>query len=245
MRIISTVPSQTELLADLGLDNEVVGITKFCVHPENWYKFKTRIGGTKTLDLKKIISLKPDLIIANKEENVKEQIQELGRHCKTHVSEIKTVEDNISLIKELGELTGKRMTALRLATELQEAIASLLPIRPTTAAYLIWKDPYMTVGGDTYIHNVMHTCGLQNVFADAQRYPQTSIPQLMALKPEVLLLSSEPYPFKEKHLIQLQRKLPATQVLLTDGEVFSWYGTRMIKKFSELNELMRNIQARV
>jgi len=237
LRIISTVPSQTELLFDLGLTDEVVGITKFCVHPTQWFKEKTRIGGTKTLNLKKIKDLKPDLVVANKEENLKEQIEAISEFAEVYVSEIKTVSDNLNLIQHLGELTGKRMTALRLKSELTTAFDSLLTITNNRAAYLIWKNPYMTVGGDTYINSIMKKCGFVNVFENSERYPETNLKELSSLNIEFLLLSSEPFPFKEKHIDEIQSVLPNTKIELVDGEAFSWYGTRLLKKVEYLNQL--------
>ncbi len=228
-------------MADLGLETEVVGITKFCVHPNDWYKNKTRIGGTKTLDVDKIRSLHPTLVIANKEENTKEQIEEIMTFCEVYVSEIKTPEDNIELIQKIGELTDKRMTALRLATELQDCLVELKSSRRMTAAYMIWKDPWMTVGRDTYIHSIMKKCGFQNLFADRNRYPETTLEELTQLSPDTILLSSEPFPFKEKHLLELREQLPASQIILVDGEAFSWYGTRLIKKIDYLKNLTSSI----
>jgi len=241
MRIISTVPSQTELLADLGLQAEVIGITKFCIHPQSWFKTKTRIGGTKTLNLELIKQLQPDLIIANKEENVKEQITALGRHCEVFVSDVKTTTDNLKLIPTLGQLTGTRMTAIRLAQKLSAALESIQQVHSKTAAYLIWKDPYMTVGHDTYIHDMLNKCGLRNVFHYQTRYPTTTINALKDKAPELILLSSEPYPFKQEHLQELQSMLPESHIVLVDGEIFSWYGTRLSKKLDELNLLLNTL----
>lgn len=242
LRIISTVPSITELLHDLGCEDEVVGITKFCVHPDHWFRTKTRIGGTKTLHLEKIRTLSPELIICNKEENVKEQIEALSAFSKIFVSDIKTLEDNLQLIPELGSLCHKRMTAIRIEKELQSTINSIKSLTETTAAYLIWQDPYMTVGHDTYIHNFMNQCGLKNVFSDKARYPQTSLDELKWLRPELILLSSEPFPFKAKHAEYISDALPDSKVVCVDGEVFSWYGTRLIKKIDYLNELLASFE---
>lgn len=237
MRIISTVPSQTELLYDLGLRDEVVGITKFCVHPKQWFQGKEKIGGTKSLNLEKIKSLKPDLVIANKEENVKEQIESLSKFCEVYVSDIKTIQDNVELIHELGNLTDKRLTAIRLATELETAYNSIEVKQTIKAAYLIWEKPYMTVGGDTYINAIMQKCGFKNVFSNRKRYPETTLEELASAKVELLLLSSEPFPFKEKHRSEIQSALPQSKIILADGEAFSWYGTRLLKKAEYLNQL--------
>ncbi len=240
MKIISTVPSITELLADLGLDKETIGITKFCVHPQQWFKTKTRIGGTKALDLNKINTLSPTLIIANKEENVKEQIETLNENFEVMVTEIKSPEDNLDLITEIAARTNTRMTGLRLRTELNEAILSLQPKHLKTCAYLIWQKPYMTVGGDTYINSVLEKCGFINIFEDELRYPDTCIRELRELKPEYILLSSEPFPFKKKQLDEIQLLLPDSKVLLVDGEAFSWYGTRLIKKVDYLANFIKS-----
>ena len=231
MRIISTVPSITELLYDLGLENEVVGITKFCVHPNLWYKSKQRIGGTKTLSIQKIISLNPDLIIANKEENVKDQINHLSAHAEIKLTDIRIVEDNLSLIADIATLTNRVNKGEELIEKYNQSFAKIKKSATSkSAVYLIWQDPYMTAGGDTYINSMMNLCGLHNLMKHQLRYPTVDMSQLKELKPEMLLLSSEPYPFKEKHLAHFQSELPNTKVVLVDGEVFSWYGTRLIKK---------------
>jgi ABC-type Fe3+-hydroxamate transport system substrate-binding protein len=255
-RIISLVPSQTELLYDLGLDDEVIGITKFCIHPDNWFRTKTRVGGTKTADIQKITSLKPDLIIANKEENVKEQIEELKKVAPVYVSDIVTLEDALQMIKDIGKLTGKQEKAediahtikarfdeleinkdqystlnsqrdsLNLLTDRQDSLSANQPTQLRTT-YLIWKDPYMAAGGDTFINEMLKRCGLENIFESELRYPQVEIAQLSSLNCKLLLLSSEPYPFKQKHIDELQQLLPATKIILVDGEMFSWFGSRL------------------
>ncbi|MES2004091.1 MAG: helical backbone metal receptor [Bacteroidota bacterium] len=230
-RIISLVPSQTELLFDLGLDTEVIGITKFCVHPDEWFRNKTRIGGTKTVKQEIITSLEPDLIIANKEENVKEQIEALEKMAPVWISDINTIDDAINMIRSIGTITGTTAASENIIhriqkgfTELTEQIASFKKIR---TAYLIWKDPYMVAAGDTFIHDVMSRTGFENVFVQQNRYPEITVEILKQKQTELLLLSSEPYPFQQKHIDELQALLPDTQILLVDGEIFSWYGSRL------------------
>ncbi len=242
MRIISTVPSITELLSDLGLSDEVVGITKFCVHPEAWFRNKERIGGTKTLKVNKILDFKPDLIIANKEENVKEQIEQLQESAEVILTDIRTVQDNIKLIQALSTLTDKRMTGLRLVSEFRSALDSIEPLSPALrCAYLIWQKPYMTIGCDTYIHNVMSNLGLENIFSDRDRYPTISLEDIKEKRPEVILLSSEPFPFGLEHMDFFRSAFPHCQICLVDGEAFSWYGTRLIKKARYLQSLIQSI----
>jgi ABC-type Fe3+-hydroxamate transport system substrate-binding protein len=243
-RIISLVPSQTELLYDLGLENEVIGITKFCVHPEKWFKGKERIGGTKTINIRKIKELQPDLIIANKEENIKEQVEELAQDLPVWISDVNTLEEAYDMIKNIGSMTGKQEEAASLLGRIKIAFAQL-DIRASNkrTAYLIWKDPYMTVGGDTFINDMLSTAGFYNIFQDCQRYPEITIEDLNGVNCELLLLSSEPYPFKQKHIDNLQDQLPGTKILLVDGEAFSWYGSRLLHAATYFQELQKEIDA--
>jgi len=230
-RIISLVPSQTELLYHLGLNEEVVGITKFCIRPEHWFHRKTRVGGTKGIKIDTIRQLEPDLIIANKEENVKEQIVELEKHFPIYISDVKNLQQAYEMIAQVSLITHKIEKGLELVEDIHhrfERIRFFSTEKMVRAAYLIWKDPYMTAGGDTFIHDMMRRCGMKNVFETLERYPPITIKDLQDAAPKVLLLSSEPFPFKEKHVAELQPLLPQTKVLLVDGEMFSWYGSRLL-----------------
>lgn len=241
-RIISLVPSQTELLFDLGLDEEVAGITKFCIHPNEWFRNKTRIGGTKTVNIELIRSLHPDLIIANKEENVEEQVLALEKIAPVWISDINTIDDAIGMIKSIGSITGKTDAANQLAAQVKNNFDAM-PAADTLyrTAYLIWKDPYMAAGSGTFINDVMKQAGLQNVLEET-RYPEIAITTLAAKNTELLLLSSEPYPFKQKHIDVLQEQLPQTKILLVDGEMFSWYGSRLRYTANYLTALLQQIR---
>jgi ABC-type Fe3+-hydroxamate transport system substrate-binding protein len=242
-RIVSLVPSQTELLADLGLETEVIGITKFCIHPDNWFRNKKRVGGTKQVKRDIIHQLQPDLIIANKEENVKEQIEGLAKQYPVWISDINNLADAVLMIREIGSITGKEIAAEHIVTQINDKFSSLTTpgYRPKTC-YLIWKDPYMTVGSDTFIHSMLQTAGFDNMFSDQKRYPEISINDLKNDTCEVLLLSSEPFPFKQKHIDELQQQLPHTQIILVDGEMFSWYGSRLLKAPSYFAELRNQLK---
>ena len=224
-RILSLVPSQTELLFELGLSERVVGITKFCVHPEKWFRTKFRIGGTKKLDFEAISTLNPDLIIANKEENNRADIERLEKEFPVWVSDVNNLDSALEMIQSVAEITGTDGRSL--ATKIQEEFGNLEPITPPQKTlYLIWKDPYMAAGSDTFIHDMMTCCGLENVIS-TKRYPELSTKEIQSLSPEVVLLSSEPYPFKEKHISELKELLPTAAIKLVDGEMFSWYGSRL------------------
>lgn len=241
-RIISLVPSQTELLHDLGLEEEVIGITKFCLHPQKWFKEKTRIGGTKQVHIEKLKALHPDLILANKEENVKEQIEELAKDFPVWISDVNTLEDAYEMIASIGEITGIKETAETLITRIKTNFTELQTTNhQLQTCYLIWKDPYMTIGGDTFIHHLLEKAGFQNVFANATRYPVISIEDLQNANCQLLLLSSEPFPFKQKHADELQPFLPNTKIILVDGEMFSWYGSRLLYAPAYFQSLHRQI----
>ena len=233
MRIISLVPSQTELLHDLGLDEEVVGITKFCVHPQQWFRSKTRVGGTKNIKMEVVHQLNPDLIIANKEENTKEQIEELNKSYRVWITDIKTLDDALQLIKNIGELTNTNIKANLLTDQIKERFTRLnkqlvTRNRKLKTAYLIWQNPCMAAGGDTFIHDMMNHCGFENIFKETNRYPKMTEEQFRGKNCELLLLSSEPFPFKENHIVAFQQQLPDTKIILVDGEMFSWYGSRLL-----------------
>jgi ABC-type Fe3+-hydroxamate transport system substrate-binding protein len=247
-RIISLVPSQTELLSDLGLDEEIIGITKFCVHPNGWFTTKTRVGGTKTVNIEKVKSLRPDLIIANKEENVKEQIEELKRIAPVYVSDISNVQDALQMIADVGNLTNRSEKATALINQITSGFLQLssvicqLSTPPIKTAYLIWKDPYMAAGSDTFINDLLERCGFENVFNKFTRYPEIEITQLSSLNCQLLLLSSEPYPFKQKHINELQPHLPDARIILADGEMFSWYGSRLLHAMDYFKNLIALVQ---
>ncbi len=239
-RIISVVPSQTELLYDLGLDKEVVGVTKFCVHPAEWFRSKVRVGGTKQLNIDKIISLKPDLIIANKEENLQAQIEEeLAHIVPVWVSDIQSIDQALTMIQQIGILVNKEQAANELVTDIADGFKIMRKAAtPLKVAYFIWRDPWMSIGGDTFINNILEMIGWQNVLKDELRYPEISLEQLVSYKPDIVLLSSEPFPFKEKHIAEINAVLPRVKVLLVDGEMFSWYGSRMLKAIPYLESLV-------
>ncbi len=245
--IISLVPSQTELLHHLGLEEEVIGITKFCVHPQRWFRNKTKIGGTKNINIQKIASLQPDLIIANKEENVKEQVEKLEKIAPVWVSDVNNFEDALQMIKQISNLAGKKENADLLVQDIRSAFLKLQATNyklPTT--YLIWNDPYMSIGGDTFINDMLHQCGLQNAFENEERYPIVTAEAIAARGTAIILLSSEPFPFKEKHIdalrlqfAKLNYRIP--KILMVDGEMFSWYGSRMLHAAQYFNELIEHI----
>jgi len=244
-RIISLVPSQTELLYDLGLDEEVIGITKFCIHPDKWFRNKTRIGGTKQLHLEQILALQPDLVIANKEENTQEQVQYLMQHVPVWVSNIHYLDEALEMIESIGEITGKSEQANEIINNIilgfNQIEAEIQDRAPLRTAYFIWREPWMVAGGDTFIDTMLGYCRLENIFAGTDRYPAIDIDHLRTRDCQLVLLSSEPYPFKEKHIAELQGLLPGVRIELVDGEMFSWYGSRLEKAVAYFREFRERL----
>ncbi|WP_194776598.1 ABC transporter substrate-binding protein [Pararhodonellum marinum] len=234
-RIISLVPSQTELLVDLGLEDRLVGLTKFCVHPAGLKKRKTVIGGTKTLNLDSISALKPDLIIGNKEENDLESIQKLEKSYPVWISEVNNLEDAYSLIHHLGQLLDVSEKAKALSEAIKKTLEKPRP-RLGSVVYLIWQNPLMAAGAGTFIDHMLHKAGFENLMRKS-RYPVLEMEMLQSLNPEYLLLSSEPFPFKTKHLRDFEKALPKSKVRMVDGEVFSWYGSSLLKSGSYFEQL--------
>jgi ABC-type Fe3+-hydroxamate transport system substrate-binding protein len=245
-RVISLVPSQTELLYSLGLDEDVVGITKFCVHPAEWFHSKTRIGGTKELKPEIIHQLKPDLIIANKEENLKEQVEDLAERYPLWISDVNDIASAFAMISQVGLLTRRQEEASKLVTEIQIKF-SQMPVWDLipSIAYLIWKDPFMSVGAGTFINAMLEAAGFNNIFSDKARYPEITILELQSRKPELIFLSSEPFPFKQRHVEELKTLFPQSKILLVDGEMFSWYGSRMILAAGYFNGLHERLNIQI
>lgn len=240
MKIVSLVPSLTEILFDFGLTTEeVVGRTKFCIHPEHRVKNVEIIGGTKNINVEKIKSLKPDIILANKEENVKEQVKELMKYHKVIVTHVETLEDNYYLLKNLGNILGKQNIAQQFNLKIQDIFNFEKPKTKLKVAYLIWKNPYMTIGRDTFIHHVLEEIGFENIFRNQKRYPILELEDLA--EADVIFLSSEPFPFKEKHISEIRNVFPDKMIKIVDGEAFSWYGTRIAKTNTYYQDLIKSL----
>lgn len=236
-RIISLVPSQTELLFDLGLGERVVGVTKFCVHPVEARKTATVVGGTKNFDFEKIEALNPDLILGNKEENYQEGIEQLAAKYPVWLSDISTLDEALDMIRRVGFLTGRKERGDALATDIATSFAKLEQAAVTTAAYFIWRKPYMVAALSTFIDDLLRRAGFHNAFSDLTRYPEVTPQQLAAAAPDRILLSSEPYPFSAKHIAEFQDICPQAQIRIVDGELFSWYGSRLRQSADYLRSL--------
>ncbi|KQS47518.1 iron ABC transporter [Flavobacterium sp. Leaf359] len=249
-RIISLVPSQTELLFDLGLEENLVGITKFCIHPYHLKSTKKIIGGTKKVHYEKIKLLQPDIIIANKEENTEEIVEELRKICTVWVTNILTIEDSLQMISDFGQLFNKRTEAQKWIDKIQFALTDFQNFirdkEEQKVAYFIWANPYMVAGGDNFINEMLKLNKFVNIYDNHPkyegRYPEIVI-QKMRIQgdPDLILLSSEPFPFKDEHAFELGRFTHHAKTVFVDGEMFSWYGSRMAKAFDYFKKLHSNL----
>jgi ABC-type Fe3+-hydroxamate transport system substrate-binding protein len=245
LRIVSLVPSQTELLFDLGLQTQVVGATKFCIYPPIARQTASVIGGTKNFDFAKIKAAQPDLIIGNKEENYQEGITQLAQHFPVWLSDITSLPEALDMVRRVGDLTGKAALAEPLAAEIKQSFDHLRLATTTQplAAYFIWRKPYMVAASGTFIDDMLRRAGFRNAFAGLGRYPEVTAEQLAETAPAHILLSSEPYPFGEKHVAEFQEICPAAKIRVVDGELFSWYGSRLRLSAAYFQELRRTAAA--
>ncbi len=245
-RIISLVPSQTELLVDLGLEKFIIGVTKFCIHPSYLRKKKTIVGGTKNIKIDKIKALKPDIILCNKEENTKEIVEACEQIAPTHVSDIFALDDSKELIMQYGEILSCKTAAENIVKKLNIEISKFQQFIKNTkekkVAYFIWRNPWMVAGNNTFINHLLELNNFKNIYSNKQRYPEINLDEITkndAL--DFILLSSEPYPFKEKHISEISKYYKNSQTILVDGEMFSWYGSRLLKAFDYFIQLHRSI----
>ena len=240
-RIVSLVPSQTELLFDLGLSEQVVGVTKFCIHSAGARSKATIIGGTKNFDFDKIAALQPDLIIGNKEENYQAGIEELAAKYPVWLSDIGNLPEALEMIRRVGFIAGAKKKADALAAEIAASFAVLETTAaaeaPVSVAYFIWRKPYMVAATGTFIDDMLRRTGFSNAFADRSRYPEVTAEALAAAAPQRILLSSEPYPFGDKHVAEFRQICPAAKIEIVDGELFSWYGSRLRKSAAYFSSL--------
>ena len=242
MKIISLVPSFTELVMDLGLENELVGRTRFCERPADKVGNVDIVGGTKNPNIEKIKALEADIILGSKEENRKEDIDALRPFTRVLITDITTVEEALEAIGEIGTLLHRPERAEEIIGSIKEEIREIPDVQPVTAAYFIWRNPWMSIGGDTYISDVMRLWGLRNVCEQAERYPVLEPERLAEIRPELIMLSSEPFPFKDKHQAEMEEYCPDSKVVLVDGQWFSWYGSRMADAFRELNHWRKGLE---
>ena len=245
-RIISLVPSQTELLYDLGLEERIMGVTKFCVHPYHFKATKKIVGGTKKVHFEKIRLLQPDIIICNKEENTKEIVDELRKICPVWVTDITTIEDNFQMITDFGQLFNCRTEAQKWNDKLAFALSdfkNFIQDKPVKkAAYFIWKKPFMVAGSANFINELLQLNHFQNIYDNKGRYPEIELKKMrLEGDPDLVFLSSEPYPFQEEDAFEIGRFTHHAKTIFVDGEMFSWYGSRLLKAFDYFKKIHQKL----
>jgi iron complex transport system substrate-binding protein len=243
-RMVSLCPSLTETLFALGLNAEIVGRTSYCIHPAERVRHVATVGGTKDIEIDRVRTLKPDLIIAAKEENAQGTVETLAGTFPVYVVDVADFEDALHAIAALGNLTDRTAAAAVLAGSIRAAFADLRPRTTHRVAYLVWRDPYMAVGADTYICSVLAKCGCANVCAHlTDRYPEVTIEMLRRLAPQWVLLPSEPFAFDDTHVAELAPQLAPARVMCVDGQMFSWYGSRMLPAAEYLQQFVASLEA--
>jgi ABC-type Fe3+-hydroxamate transport system substrate-binding protein len=255
-RVVSLVPSWTQTLFALGAGEMVVAATRFCVEPAEALAGIPRVGGTKNPNLREIVKLKPDLVIANAEENRREDIErlrELGVPVLTTYP--RTVPGAVESILRLGRALDREAQAAALAREITLSVSGIeaglgvwskLRLR---AFCPIWKKPWMTFNADTYAHDVLRMMGFNNVFASAgERYPRTTVEEAVEHRPDIVLLPDEPYEFDHDDLEEMKAMLPVAlgrRVLLISGRDLHWYGVHMVEGLRALNDRLSRLRAAV
>ncbi|NLP58055.1 ABC transporter substrate-binding protein [Lutibacter sp. B1] len=247
-RIISLVPSQTELLCDLALENELVGITTFCVHPYHLKSTKAIVGGTKKVDFEKIIALKPDFILCNKEENTYDFLPKLEQIAPTYFSDVNSIDDSLQLIKDLGTILNRRTESTNLIQKLEYKLNNFKEFikdkETKKVAYFIWFKPWMVTGNDTYINEILKLNKFENIYANMSRYPKVEIDKIRHEgDPDIIILSSEPFHFKDEHAIEIATFTNRSITVFGDGQMFSWYGSRLLLALDYFKELHKKLES--
>ncbi len=234
IRIVSLVPSHTDTLFEMGLEDCIFGITKFCVHPKHFKKSKKIVGGTKSVHFDKILSLNPDIIICNKEENTLEMVTELRKIAKVWVTNVIDFDDNKQMIIDFGNIFNKRVEAEKIVDTIDCAMHDFQNTINNKGvlkvAYFIWKNPWMVVGGNTYVNSLLKMNGLRNIYAEKpERYIEIELQNINTDgQPDLIFLSSEPFPFKNEDASELAQFSQNAKIIFVDGEMFSWHGTRLL-----------------
>lgn len=240
-RIVSLVPSITETLFDLGLDDVIAGRTRYCIHPKEKVDSVTVVGGTKKIVKDRLLKLQPDLVLVNKEENTKDDVEWCAENFPTWISDVVDVKSALAMIESIGKLTDRREQAEKMSREIATSFNSIQQaVSKQSAVYLIWKDPFMAAGSDTFISQMLDIVGYHNIL-QLSRYPTLSEQDIIQLKADFIFLSTEPYCFKEQHVAELQNVFANSKIALVDGEMFSWYGSRMLKSAEYFKTFRENL----
>ncbi len=255
-RIVSLVPSWTETLFSFGFEPEIVGITKFCVSPAGKVESIQKVGGTKNPDIRAIAALEPDLVIANAEENRREDVERIRSHgIAVFTTYPRTIPGAVDSILKLGRVLQREAPAGALARQVTLAVGGIeagLGIWNKMRLRVfcpIWKKPWMTFNADTYAHDVLRMLGFNNVFASAgERYPVTTLDEALSRRPDIVILPDEPYEFGDGDVAELKSMLPpalSRRVLIVSGRDLHWYGVHMVNGLKALADRLAKVRAAV
>ena len=244
-RIVSLVPSLTEALFALGVGSSVVGRTRYCTQPPRAVGRIPKVGGTKKVDVSRVLSLDPDLVVAVREENRREEVETLAEAgVPVFLGVPETVEGAVEMLRDLARRVDAPLAGAMLGP-VERVLGRLDGATGVSCRVFvpIWKGPYMSVGSDTYVHDVLRVCGGENVCGGAARYPVVALAEVEAARPEVVLLPDEPYPFSVEDLPEFYSlDVPAARedrIHLVDGKLLTWYGPRMAGSLTQLAALLR------
>jgi iron complex transport system substrate-binding protein len=248
MKVVSLVPSITETLFELGLDDQIVAVTRWCTRPADKVQTKRMVGGTKNPKIELLAALSPDLVILDCDENRKEDAIELERRgIRTFSFFPKTVDDSIQLIRDLGEMFSVPSRAQSLVHEIEERRQNYRPQHKFVAVVLIWRSPYMSINADTYVHSACELFGFQNAFASHTiRYPVISSSEILKADPEVVLFPDEPYPFRKRHMDAFASEFPTLRAVNNgrlihfDGSYIAWHGFGTLRALREFPRILEN-----
>ncbi|MBA2694235.1 MAG: ABC transporter substrate-binding protein [Rubrobacter sp.] len=245
-RIVCLVPSLTEALFVFGVGDRVVGRTNYCEFPPRGVRKAEKVGGTRKVDVEKALALEPDLVVAVKEENTREDVEAFrNAGVPVFLGEPETVDGAVSMLREFADMLDAPNSepTIEAVERVQTRIVARRPQRPLRVFAPIWKGPYMTVGGDTYVSDVIEVCGGENIFADRVRYPEVSLEEVEERRSEVVLLPDEPYVFSAVDLVDFHSlDMPAARddrIHLVDGKMLTWYGPRMASGLAQISALLR------
>lgn len=246
MRIVSLVPSLTETLIHFGLADSIVGRTRWCTEPADAVARIEAVGGTKNPDVERIIELRPDLVIVNKEENRIEDclvLQDAG--LELHVTHPLTVADAVEMLEELAAACGAPQHGTQLAERCREALAAAgdatSPVQAVPTFCPIWRRPWMTFRRQTYIGDMLARAGCYNVFGDREGadFFEIAVEEILAAAPQLVILPDEPYVFESRHETELREMSIDAKFLFVDGKDLAWYGPRIPAALERLSEAVR------
>jgi ABC-type Fe3+-hydroxamate transport system substrate-binding protein len=254
VRLVSLVPSWTETLYSFGLDQAVVGVTRWCVHPKELVARVPKVGGTKDPDVDAIVALRPDLVVCEHEENRREDVEAMrARGLDVWLSDVRSLDDSLRWTLSLGEAVGRADAALALTQRIAASrrdVAEAAPRERVPVFVPIWRRPWMTLTRDTYAHHVLALAGAENVFADGaagdgSRYPEAAPEQALAAGATAALLPTEPYPFHDKLDAATEELVAAgfarERIRVVDGEALTWYGAREVEGLRVVAEAVRRL----